>query len=630
MKILFTGDTSELQYGINEIADWLKVDIEIGEYIFEVSQVRGSDIIVKLDGYNGHITYDKKHHFFRAFGLAVEQMCYGNTSFTISESPKFETIGTMLECSQCNALFNMKYSKDFIRQLALMGQNMLMLYCEDNYYVPEHPMFGYMRPKYSEAEFKEMDDYAYSLGIELIPCIQTLAHLSVALKPKIFDNIRDYPACLLVGSEDTYEFLRNIIRAASRPFRSKKIHIGMDEAFRLGTGQYLRLNGYRPAKDIMLEHVNRVYEIVTEMGLEPMMWDDMFFSTIGSKKHNQRGLTVPQEVKDLIPENMKIVYWTYYPHSPEAYDDFIGQRFQLNDKVMFAGGSHGWFGYAYTFSNTYEEAELALNSCKRMGVKEVMITTWGGLGSECPKLLNLIGCQLYAEHGYTDGLTKEGFARRFKFCTGGDLNDFEKLEYIDRIPQVEKYPDPAKYNSSRPLMWQDILTGLADKNFEGYENNAHYKALSASLKEAVGRNGQFDRIFEFESLVAEVLSIKSEIGTRLVNAYRNEDKKQLSEYASTILPELSARVKQLRALHRELWFEQYKNMGWDVVDMRYGSLLARTDSAIYEIKAYLEGKLEKLDELEVERQYYNGYSGPIPSLWDYSRVATPSRMCVSD
>lgn len=626
MKMFFKGDINELEFGINEIAPAIGVDLDENGYVFEVKKEEGSDIMVFLDGEKGSITYSQKHHFFRALGLAAEKIADGCRQFSIKETPKFKTIGTMLESSQCNALFNMRYAKGFIRQLALMGQNMLMFYCEDTYEVKEQPMFGYMRPKYTAAEFKELDDYAFNLGIELIPCIQTLAHLSVTLKWKCFDKISDYDDCLLVGNEDTYKLIKDLLVAASSPFRSKKIHIGMDEAFRLGSGKYLKQNGYRPPKDIMLEHVNRVYGIVKELGLEPMMWDDMFFSTIGDGKHNQRNLTVPDEVRSLVPKDMKIVYWTYSPHAPEAFDDYISQRFQLSDKVMFAGGSHGWFGFAYSFSNTYLEAQLALDSCKRNNVEEVMITTWGGVGSECPKLVNLIGCQLYAEHGYTDGLTKEGFSKRFKFCTGGNVEDFEKLEYIDRIPQTEKYPIPANYNSSRPLMWQDILSGLADKNFDGFENDVHYEKLAQSLKAAVGRNGQFDPIFEFEYYVAKVLSMKAQMGLRITASYKQNDKAALKMFAENELPELKKRVEKLRVKHRDLWFKYYKNLGWDVCDIRYGGLISRIDSAIYEITAYLDGTMEKIEELEVERQYFNGYSGPIPSLWSYTKVATPSRM----
>lgn len=63
-----------------------------------------------------------------------------------------------------------------------MGMNVLMLYTEDTYEVPGEPYFGSYRGRYTKAEIQEMDAYASMFGIELVPCIQTLAHLHNALK----------------------------------------------------------------------------------------------------------------------------------------------------------------------------------------------------------------------------------------------------------------------------------------------------------------------------------------------------------------------------------------------------------------------------------------------------------------
>src|SRR5699024_11357368 len=91
-----------------------------------------------------------------------------------------------------------------------------------------------MRGRYSEDELKELDDYANQFGIELIPCIQTLAHLEEFLKWDAAYHYKDTRGALLLESEQTYELLENMISSVSRPFRSKRIHIGMDEAEEVG------------------------------------------------------------------------------------------------------------------------------------------------------------------------------------------------------------------------------------------------------------------------------------------------------------------------------------------------------------------------------------------------------------
>lgn len=44
-----------------------------------------------------------------------------------------------------------------------------------------------------------------------------------------YAHLRDNTEVLLSESEATYDFIEKMIQAASRPFRSKRIHIGMDE-----------------------------------------------------------------------------------------------------------------------------------------------------------------------------------------------------------------------------------------------------------------------------------------------------------------------------------------------------------------------------------------------------------------
>ena len=534
--------------------------------------------------------------------------------------------GPMFDMSQGNAAFNIKTMKAVLRKLALMGLNMAMLYCEDNYEVPNRPYFGYMRPTYTQAEMRELDDYAYSLGIEMIPCIQALAHMPDGLRWSCFDNIRDYDACLLVGKDETYEFVRDLLVAASAPFRTKRIHIGMDEAWSLGRGKYIDTFGYRPAHEIMKEHLGRVMELIRELGLEPMMWDDMFFRATGDGEYYDLGLKVTDAMTSMVPEGMRCVYWDYYHMEQSEYETLLSQHLALDKDLVFAGGCWSWRGYGLTWTKTLITTASALTACRKMGVRDVFMTTWGDNGTESIAIVNLIGCQLFAELGYADTYDEEKFARRFRFCTGGDLKDFENIEYLDRTPFVlrEKPDNPYPYNSSKIMMWQDILTGLLDKNYEGCDHDAHYKALTEKLSEAAGRNGMFDSMFEFLTLTSNTLAMKSEMGLRITASYKAGDKDALRRFAEEELPELSFRVSELRLSHMENWMKFYKPFGWDVMDMRYGSLLARIDSAIRQLTAYLEGKLDKIEELEAERLLYDK-AGP-RGINRYGLYVSPSRI----
>jgi hypothetical protein len=175
-------------------------------------------------------------------------------------------------------------------------------------------------------------------------------------------------------------------------------------------------------------------------------------------------------------------------------------------------------------------------------------------------------------------------------------------------------------------MWQDILTGLCDKNIEGYPLDKHYAALAEDMKIAMERNGDFNDSFHFHYRAAHTLALKSQIGLRLTAAYRAGDRDVLAYIADVELTDLRHRFAMMRDTHRNLWFALYKPFGWDVMDMRYGSILARIDSAVWAIHRYLSGKVECIEELEVERLPYGGKDGPIRYLNFFGDIISPSRI----
>ena len=113
----------------------------------------------------------------RAQLILENELSKGNADFTIEQKPVFDLCGPMLDVSR-GAVMTPEAVCGFMEKCARMGFNMFMLYTEDVYKMPEYPMFGYMRGGYTEEQLKRIDDFAYNLGIEVIPCIQTLGHLS--------------------------------------------------------------------------------------------------------------------------------------------------------------------------------------------------------------------------------------------------------------------------------------------------------------------------------------------------------------------------------------------------------------------------------------------------------------------
>jgi len=626
MNLKFTGAlTQEMLRGITCLAPELGYTVSDDGMVVHAIKAEVPTLSIEKNANQVTIIYDRPCCFYRALGLLAEHK--NETAFAIAEKPQFETLGAMYDVCQGNAVINVEHVKNILRKMAIMGHNMFMLYAEDSYDIPEEPYFGYMRSRYSDAEMREIDDYAYDLGIEVIPCMQTLAHLMDVLKWAPYKDFSEDDDTLLVGDEKTYAFIDHMITAASKPFRSKRIHIGMDEAWKLGQGQYLLRNGFKPKHQIMHEHLERVLEIVRSHGLEPMIWSDMFLRSISKTGgYYDRTSVVTEDLRRSVPKDLSLVYWDYYHFTEEEYDYFIKKHIDMSGLPIFAGGIWTWQGYAATYDITVDSTNCALNVCKRLGVKEAFATVWGDSATEANVYTTLLGLQLFAEHGYSETEpTKAQVTARFKACTGCDYDDFYKLTYFDKLDRTwddkfHRYGNPSKW-----MMWQDILCGQFDKDIEEFDLDAHFAWLRGEMAQAKDRGGEFAFLFDFYEKTADVLSIKAGLGNKLLKAYKAGDRETLTTIQKELLPSLREKLDDLRRCHMNIWMDINKPLGWEVMDIRYGGVLARIDSIMVRLGDYLSGAIASLPELEEERRYYHGEKKEIINI-RYVQMPSASRL----
>ncbi|KQX46641.1 beta-N-acetylhexosaminidase [Paenibacillus sp. Root444D2] len=602
MKLHLEGDLQGLEAGLSVVSMELGCTLRPDGLVIQVVRSDDNQLEAGFKDGKGWIRYKEPIHFFRAFGLWIQHY-ESRTNFHLTEHIQFDTNGVMVDVSR-NAVLTVGSVETMLRKMALMGLNRLMLYTEDTFAVEPYPYFGYMRGRFSAEQLKACDDYAFSLGIELVPCIQTLAHLTEALKWNYAGDIRDTSDILLVGSEKTYTFIRHLIEAAVAPFRSKNIHIGMDEAHQLGLGRYLEQNGYRKRFDIMNEHLKQVVEICEEFELSPMIWSDMYFR-LGSKTGNYYDLNgqIPSEVIADMPTNVQYVYWDYYHDDEAFYRTFIEKHRAFGSDPVFAGGIWTWGSVAPNYGKTMATTLAALNACKSEGVREVFATMWGDNGAETSVFTGLAGMQLFAEHGYSEKVDEAKLAERFAFCTGGNWDDFIALNAFDETPGISKN-NMQESNPSKFLLWQDVLIGLYDSNVQGLPLSGHYADLQLKMSAAVGRNGDWGRLFVFYEQLAGVLRVKCDMGIRLKSAYDANDLEQLGRIESEI-NNLRSDVDHLRKCHRTIWLAENTPFGWEVIDIRYGGVLSRLETAQQRIQDYLSGSVSQLEELEEQRLFFD-------------------------
>ena len=485
----------------------------------------------------------------------------------------FKTLGVMLDMSR-NAVMSLEGLKDYLGILARMGYNSLFLYTEDTYEVEGEPYFGYMRGRYSKEQMRELDSYAAELGIEVVPCIQTLSHLATIDKWKKFPM--DMPDTLLVDDDRTYELIDKMFSTLSACFNTKKVHIGMDEAHNLGRGKHLDIHGYEKVSDIMRRHLDRVQQIAKKYGYTPMIWSDMFFRPWNRGDYYTKGkVTVPEEYVKALPEGVIPVYWDYYFSSEEHYDDMLSNHEQLSDKTWFAGGAWTWGGFMPLNQHTLENSAPAIKQAKAHGIENVIITMWGDNGGECSRYAVLPSLFYIAELAKgNDDINR--IKASFKKMFGIDFDDFMLLDLPNNIAHPEVSDDPI-YNPCKYMLYSDCFCGFLDSTVKSGGGKL-YAEYADELIKVSRKTKRYGYLFDTAAKLCRVLSDKYELGVKTREAYRAGDTAELSRLAREEYTRVERNTGAFMRAFKKQWLKENKPFGLEVHEYRLGGLLTRIAS----------------------------------------------------
>ncbi len=525
----------------------------------------------------------------RAEFLFKLELSKGKTEFEISQKPLFKKCGPMIDVSN-GAVLKPEAVCDMLDQCATLGLNMAMLYMVDVYKLKEYPKFGYMRGGYTIEQLKQIDDYADSIGIELIPCIQTLGHFGT------YTGWGEVPAdsatVLLPGNEEVYKFIECEIAAMRKAFRSNTIHIGMDEAVGLGTGRYLLENGYEDSRSILNKHLARVLQITEKYGYAPMMWSDMFYTGTDSNAYYEDDVVIPQEAIDGAPAGVNLMFWDYY-HTYYSYYDkkFIQQERFPNNPSSFAGGIWTWDGFAPNFKYTLESTLPALKAAADHNIDFVLATMWGGSTVEADLTAAASCFAIYSEYCYRgESCTKEDIYDAAKALTG------ENKEYLEAISDFWCGYDGA-VRIGTGLMYCDLLldTFCRDIDFDDVIRRYEHSLQIIAKYPENARHDYYTALFSAALGKAKILK-------DLRPAYLNGNKGYLQYVASKEIERLRIAYKLYYAEYRRIRRETCNPFGFECVPIRYGGMDARLEDVQQILFDYLDGTLKTIEELDCPRE----------------------------
>lgn len=498
---------------------------------------------------------------------------------------KFRSLGVMLDCSR-DAVYSVETLKRYFGLLKKMGYTYVQLYTEDVYELEGEPYFGYLRGRYSKQELKELDAAARENGLELVPCIQTLAHLGgIARWDEYSKACIDFGDILLAGEERTYELIEKMFQTCAECFTSRRINIGMDEAHMVGLGKYLDRHGYENRFEILLKHLTRVAQIAEKYGFSPIMWSDMFFRLANKGQYYCTG-SIPEAIRALVPKNVTLVYWDYYSTDRSHYDGMLRAHQEFENPVVFAGGDSGWYGFAPHNRYAVRAWRAVMEACRENGVEDAFVTCWKDDGAECSLFATLP--VLFSAAEYARGnFDEKVIAEKFRRVTGICVEDFLALDKVNLV--TDSPVNPCKY-----MLYSDPFLGIFDRTVKG--DDSRFSAIREGLR-AGAKSVRYGYLFKTLMALCDVLEIKYDLGVRTRKEYQADDRGALA----TLVADYRELEKRLGAFYRLFLAQrerECKPHGFEKQDIRLGGLMKRVAHCRRILSEYLAGRRDRIEELE--------------------------------
>ena len=551
----------------------------------EVCFKEGEELSLLMDGERLTVEAPDISAAARGLFLAACALRDGKDIPELHQTRHIASCGMMLDMSR-GGVMTVEAVKGMIDAHAALGLNLMMLYTEDTYTVPEAPYLGYLRGRYTEKELREMDDYAAESGVELVPCVQTLAHLEQFLQWDVNRDIKDNDCVLMIDEPKTYAWIRAALTALRRCFRTNRIHIGMDEAHGVGLGEYYQKHGAVNRFELLNRHLNRVVDICKELGFKPIMWSDMFYR-LGSKNNDYYDIdaVVPESAIAQIPD-VALCYWDYYHTDEQFYAGMLEGHRKMGKEVVFAGGIWTWSGILPHVRKTNATMYPALRACLKAGIGTVLATLWGDDGCETDYRLALNQLPIYSEHVWLgEDCTRAEVERMGERLTGLSEACFNAMGAF--------YADDDDRRPGKGLFYCDPLYPLTEGLWDltGYREGLEegIKTLERHLD---------DSRCEYAWLAMRIALEKLNWVNELRPAYLRGDKAVVLTMANEKLPAMRELYVKMMSVWREQWESGRKRNGWETICARLGAVIARLDDVQRILLRWADGTIERVEELD--------------------------------
>ena len=365
---------------------------------FEIGDVNASQILflVKKDlgeqAYEIEVTEQKivlsasqEVGFFYAVKTLKQMLNPHMRNVFIHDEPDLNTRGFMFDISRNKVptVDTIKYVIDLMSDLKM---NHLELYVEGfSFEYKSFPQYLEKESYITVEEYKEIEIYANSKYIDLVPNQNGFGHMGDWLKKDEFKDLAESPEGIhLWGTHrdpstlnpldpKSFELVKKMYEDMIPHSTSKYFNMNFDEPFELGKGRSKEVCEEKGLSNVYMDFALKAYDEIKKYNKIPLIWGDVLIN------HT--------DVLDRVPKDMIFVDWGYDAEYPFAKN--LLKLKNAGIKFMAAPGSSSWTSI---LGRTYDSLTTVRNACvytKLYGGEGILMTDWGDFGHFQPLSVTL-------------------------------------------------------------------------------------------------------------------------------------------------------------------------------------------------------------------------------------------------
>lgn len=370
---------------------------------FEKQAMFGRDeYTIKIDANGIVIAASCDEGYFRALTSLRQlmRMTPGKVRFAdVHDKPVFEQRGYMYDISRSRKP-KPEYIKEVIDLIAGLKYNEFQIYMEDFCFkYSAYPQFSEGYECLTPEDIKDIEKYCEERFIELVPNQNGFGHMTSWLAQDELKHLAVTDDTINPLDPESIEVIDKIYGSLLPLFKSKRVHIGMDEAMGLGKNQTEQACLEKGKATVFMDWLDKLNDLCeNKYGKSVMFWGDMIINN--------------PEVFDRIPENAVPVEWDYEQISAQYIDrrcaalKACGRKYYVAPSTMTFESIIGRF----------DTAEFNLRTMAELGVENgasgYLVTEWGNPMNPHNLVWSFVPIALGAQYSWNIGIQQQGGWRK--------------------------------------------------------------------------------------------------------------------------------------------------------------------------------------------------------------------------